>query len=279
MGKYLFYNGRFLKNDTPLFEASSRGLRYGDGLFETMKWEKGAIRFKEYHFERLFGGLALLQFEPPSYFTTGWLDQYVDALCKKNQQTTARVRLAVFRGNGGLYDPENHFPNCLIQSWPLAVANLPLNENGLVTGIYDRARKSQDAFANLKHNNYLPYAMAALYAKQQHWNDAILLNSSGHICDATIANIFMMKEGVVYTPSLQQGCVAGVMRRFLLTQLPANGYPVIEKELTTAELYRADEVFLTNVTYGIRWVQSCDHRQYTNSNTTDIVNKLFKNAS
>jgi aminodeoxychorismate lyase len=278
MGKYLFYDGRFFKNDTPLFGADSRALRYGDGLFETMKWVKGVIHLKEYHFERLFQGLELLQFEPPSYFTSSWLEQSIETLCKKNEDVAARVRMAVFRGNGGLYDPENHFPHCLIQSWPLAQANRPLNENGLVIGIYDQARKSQDLFANLKHNNYLPYAMAALYAKQQHWNDAVLLNSSGHICDATIANIFTIKDGIVYTPSLQQGCVAGVMRRFLLQQLPAHGYRSIEKELTTTDLYQADEVFLTNITYGIRWVQSCDRYQYTNNITAAIFSKLFKNV-
>lgn len=277
MGQYLFYNGQILRNDKPLFGADNRGLRYGDGLFETMKLVKGTIQLKELHFERFFKGLQLLQFELPGYFTPDWLEKNIGALCQKNQETIARVRLSVFRGNGGLYDPENHFPHCVIQSWPLPGANLQINENGLVTGIYDLARKSTDAFANLKHNNYLPYVMAALHAKQQHWNDAILLNTQGNICDATIANVFMIKADVIFTPSLQQGCVAGVMRRYLLEQLPATGYQVQEKELTVDDLYKADEVFFTNATYGMRWVQSCGQYKYTNLITTAIYNNLLKN--
>ena len=132
MNQYLFYNGQILNNDKPLITADNRGFKYGDGLFETMKLMDGNIRLGNYHFERLFTGLQLLQFDLPSYFTVEYLTKLITELCNKNQHTIARIRLTVFRGNGGLYDPENHFPNCIIQSWPLQNANLQLNENGLV---------------------------------------------------------------------------------------------------------------------------------------------------
>jgi branched-chain amino acid aminotransferase len=276
MSKQFFYNGQFLNENKPIVGAGNRGLRYGDGLFETTKWANGEIALKEYHFERFFRGLALLKFELPGFFTPEWMEKNIKALCEKNQEKVARVRLSVFRGNGGLYDPENHFPNCIIQTWPLPGAASRLNENGLVTGIYRLAKKSQDTFANLKHNNYLPYVMAALHAKEQHWNDALVLNNSGNICDATIANIFLVKNGAIFTPSLEEGCVAGVMRKWLIQQLPAAGYKVTEKEITVDELLYADEVFLTNAIYGIRWVQSCEQKRFTNLVTGDIYRKMIE---
>jgi branched-chain amino acid aminotransferase len=274
MNTYLFYNGKQLKNDVLLVEANNRGLRYGDGLFETMKYVNGTIHLFHHHVKRLFGGLQFLQFQLPSYFTADYLQKNIHALCQKNNHPVARVRLSVFRGNGGLYDADNHFPHCVIQTWALPAKKFMLNENGLVLGLYPTARKSQDVFANLKSNNYLPYCMAALAAKQQKWNDALLLNGSGNICDTTIANLFIVKNELLFTPPLAEGCVAGVMRQFLLEQLPAKGYSVTEKPIATADIEQADELFVTNAIHGIRWVKQYEEKEYGNNFISELHRKL-----
>ncbi len=276
MSDYLLYNDRFFSNDEPLVPADNRGLRYGDGLFETLKFSGNEILMKDWHMERLFRGMDLLQFECPALFTPEKLANLVAALCKKNKHQTARVRINIFRGNGGLYDPENHFPHCIIQSWSLPGKDFELNENGLVAGIYTAAKKSVDAFSHLKSNNYLPYAMAALHAKKQQWNEAFLLNTAGRICDATIANIFIIKNETIYTPSLQEGCVEGIMRRFLLENLPLHGFRVQEAGITREDLLAADEVFVSNAIRGLRWVKECGPSTYTNRLTTQIFARLLK---
>ena len=276
MTDYLLYDGRFYGNDEPLVTADNRGLRYGDGLFETLKFSGGEILMKEWHLERLFRGMDLLQFECPALFTPAQLAGQVAVLCKKNKHTTARVRINIFRGNGGLYDPENHAPHCIIQSWSLPGKDFELNENGLVAGIYTAAKKSVDAFSHLKSNNYLPYAMAALHAKNQQWNEAFLLNTAARICDATIANIFIIKNNTIYTPSLQEGCVEGIMRRFLLENLPLHGFRVKEASISPEDLLAADEVFVTNAVRGLRWVKECGPGKYTNRITTQIFARLLK---
>ncbi|MEB3088276.1 aminotransferase class IV, partial [Parvimonas sp. D4] len=90
---------------------------------------------------------------------------------------------------------QNHYPYFLIQSWPLQPATQELNENGLVIDIYKDARKTADLFSSIKSNNYLPYLMGALWAKEHHLNDAILLNPDNRVADATIANVFIVKDG------------------------------------------------------------------------------------
>lgn len=275
MPHYLNYNGSITQDDTPLVTANNRSFRYGDGLFETMKMMNGHIQLGQYHFDRLFHGMALLQFQWPAYFTADWLTAQVLALCSKNQhEKRARVRLMVFRGDGGLYDLDNHSPNFIIQTWALAEDKYQLNDDGLVIGVYRDAWKTQDRFSNCKSNNYLPYIMAAMYAKQQQLNDCLLLNSHQNICDATIANIFIVKHHVLYTPALSQGCVAGVMRRWLLERLPQAGYSVNESVITVDDIATADEIFLTNAIAGVRWVQSCGLQQYGSQQTKNIYNEL-----
>lgn len=276
MNHYLLFNGSFHKESEPLITAGNRGLRYGDGLFETFRITGEKIYFSDWHFERLFNGLQLLQFELPAYFTSQYLSGLIISLIKKNRHNSARIRINIVRGNGGLYDPENHFPNCIIQSLPLTAPAFQLNENGLVTGIYNEARKAVDSFSHIKSNNYLPYSMAALHARRNRWNDALVLNTSGRVCDATIANVFIVKNEIVYTCPLSEGCVAGIIRRYLLQHLEIHGFTVQQQAITVDDLYTADEVFLTNTIKGIRWISHCGPAVYTNRLTTSIFNKLLK---
>jgi branched-chain amino acid aminotransferase len=148
---------------------------------------------------------------------------------------------------------------------PLPQGSGEWNSNGLVMGIYPDVVKSCDAVANLKHNNYLPYLMAALQAKAHKWNDAVVLNMHGRICDTTIANLFIVKNGSVFTPSLAEGCVAGVMRKQVLALLRQQGWSVAEAALTPEALLHADEVFVTNAIYGLRWVQRVNEKEYGNA--------------
>ncbi len=270
MSIFFTYNDKIYKDGTAVITPENRSLRYGDGLFETLKMHKGVIQLRDYHFERLFSGMKMLQFQLPDYFTAAYLENKILELYKKNQHNSfTRIRLMVFRGNGGLYNPENHFPNYIIQTWSIEHTE-ELNSNGLIIDVYPDAKKSCDKFANLKSNNYLPYIMAALHAKKIKVNDCILLNNYDRVCDTTIANIFIIKDDIIYTPPLSDGCVAGVMRRWIIEKLHA-GFKIIEKEISIDELENADEVFLTNSIKGIRWVKQFRNKEYKNR----LVKQIF----
>ena len=280
MNSYVNFNGSLIRSDKPVVTADNRGLRYGDGFFETIKVMNNKIALAGYHFERLFASIKLLQFDQPVFFTEEQISDQVLELCKKNNhQQSARVRLMVFRGEGGLYDPKNHFPNYIIQSWALENNKNQLNVNGLVTAVFPDGRKACDSFSNLKSNNFLLYAMAALYAKKNQLNDCMVLNTHERICETTIANIFCIKDMIISTPPLAEGCVAGVMRRYLLNALPDAGYMVIEKPLSVEDVQDADEVFLSNAIRGIHWVQRFGDIQYRNEQTDSIYDAVIKNLS
>ena len=269
---YFNYNGKLFKDGTPVIGADNRGLRYGDGLFETMKMLNSELIFEDEHFARLWRGLNVLQFDISKHFKVEKLSGEIKLLAKKNgHEKAARIRLSIIRGDGGLYDAKNHSPGYIIQTWPLPAGSGEWNSNGLVVGIYKEAKKSCDILSNLKHNNYLPYVLAALQAKKEKWNDAILLNTNGRICDTTIANIFIVKNNAVFTPSLSEGCVAGIMRKMIIMNLLKSNWQVVEKEMSVDELLNADEVFVTNSMYNIRWVQ----RIYENTFNNVVTQKIF----
>lgn len=273
---YFNFNGKVFKENSLIVGPDNRGLRYGDGIFETLKIKDGQVILEDEHFARLWNGMQVLQFEIPKQFTPEKLKRELMQLVEKNGHSNgARIRLNIFRGDGGLYDAKNNTPNYIIQTWALPVDNGQWNSNGLVAGIYEDAKKSCDAISNLKHNNYLPYVLAALKAKKEKWNDAILLNTYGRICDSTIANIFIIKNELITTPALNEGCVAGVMRKEIIKTAAKNYWKIEETAISQQDILTADEVFLTNSIYNIRWVQRIENKEYTHSYTQKIYNAIF----
>lgn len=99
MNSYLNYNGKLIKSGKAIIRADNRGFKYGDGLFETMIVLNNQIRLALYHFERLFEGLRLLEFERPDFFTAEFFKEQILSLCERNShERKARVRLMIFRG-------------------------------------------------------------------------------------------------------------------------------------------------------------------------------------
>lgn len=273
---FLLYDGKIIRSDKLFISPNNRSFRYGDGFFETIKLVNGTILHEKLHMERLFHSLLVLQFIPPNYFNVDYILQSIHNLVQKNQHhILARIRITIFRGEGGIYDQQNHFPHLIIQSWELNPSNNKLNENGLDIGIFKLAVKSADHYSSLKTNNYLPYVMGALWAKEHHLNDAILLNAAGNIADATIANVFIVSDGIIKTPSLSEGPVDGVMRKFLIDQLKNNQFEVEEGVVSVEELQHANEIWLTNAIYGIRWVKQFGDINYSNQVALRIFNQFL----
>ena len=271
MNLFISINGTTTINSHPVLPADNHSYRYADGLFETMKVVNGQIKLEQYHFERLFSGMKELKFEVSGLFTREKISEEIIQLCRRNKcEKLGRVRLSVSRGNAGLYDCDDKF-QYLIECWPLEDSVNKLNGIGLTIDIFPDIRKSTDKFSNLKSANYLPYVMAAIWAKENKLNEALVLNSYERICDATIANVFWVKNGIIYTPQLSEGCIAGVMRKYLIDRTTDTEIEIKEKELYPADLETADEVFLTNATRGIRWVSGFKNKSYQ----CDLSKRLF----
>lgn len=270
---YLCYNGKFVPASDTILTADNRSFRYGDGCFETMRVYQGEVLLADLHFERLMASMHLLHFDPPFHFTKAYFTKLVMELCtRNNHDQLARVRLTIFRGDGGLYVPVNNMPSFIIQSWELDKKVLELNDAGLEIDIFPDAKISCDKFSSIKSNNCLPYVMAAIYAKQHRIHESVLLNPYGRIADTTNANLFIVQHKKLITPPLSEGGVCGVMRKHLLKMdLP---FPVIEMPLTIEDLENADEIFLTNAVAGIRWVGMFRDSSFGNASAV-IIHELL----
>lgn len=268
-------NGSFFSHKDRLLSASNSSYRYGDGLFETIRCEKGQPLLFELHMNRLMEGIDLLGVKKSAFFSVELLASKIKELLHKNNcLQLARVRLSVYRGEGGLFD-NDHKAGYLIECWPLQDA-VEWNENGLVLGVYPELKKTIDFLSNLKTASFLIYSLAAQFAKRQRWNDAIVLNTQSTVADTTIANLFIVRKREILTPSLDQGCVAGVMRTYLIQAMQKEGILVKETAIDVAMLYEADEVFLTNAIRGLRWVGNLDNKVYTNTHSRDLFNRFLK---
>jgi branched-chain amino acid aminotransferase len=106
--------------------------------------------------------------------------------------------------------------------------------------------------------------MAGIHAKRNNLHDCLLLNTHERICDSTIANLFIIKDNIIYTPPLTEGCVAGVARRWILENSTSFPFPVIEKPITKGQVFDADEIFLTNAVRYINWVKQFGTSAYQN---------------
>lgn len=273
---FINFNGKTFDQNTPIIEADNRGLKFGDGLFETLKFKNGNLILIDEHLSRLWKGMKLLQFEIPKLFTPDFIEAEILNLLKKNKHTNARIRLNVIRSNGGLYDVQNFAPHYIIQTWELPENNGQLNQNGLQCSIYRDILKPIDQLSNCKHNNFMTYTMGALFAKKEKCNDAIILNQNKCITDSTIANVFLIKDQNIFTPLLSEGPIAGIMRDWVIKELKKGGFNINETVISEEMLMNADEVFLTNSIYNIRWVAAIGNKTYTLNKTLEIYNYLSR---
>jgi branched-chain amino acid aminotransferase len=264
--QWVCYNGHFLPHEQPLFTASNRGFRYGDGLFETAKFYNGRFLLAPYHFDRLFSGLKLLNINPQ--FTSERLSATITGLCERNHcAALARVRIAACR--------EADSASYLIEATALDAAKMQWNDQGWRLVLYPFARKSCDAFANLKSANYLPYVMAGRYATEKGADECLVLNGHNRICDGSKTNLFFIRNNEAYTPALSEGPVAGVMRRAVMEFLKSSGYAVHQKGITMEDVLQADAVFVTNAIEGLRWVQRVGEREYNYGVLKKLYHDLF----
>jgi branched-chain amino acid aminotransferase len=273
---FFIYNGKIFTSGEPVIQIENRALRFGDGLFETMRMQNGNLLLAEYHFDRLFKGLHLLQFEIPAFFTNSFILDKINELAGINNcLQNGRIRLMVSRSAGNIAATAEH-PDYIIEGYPLN-EEIHLNEKGLATAVFPDAKKSCDSFSNLKSNNYLRPLMAISFAKKNNIDEAILLNAYNHICESAIANIFMIKDNTVFTPPLTEGCVEGTIRRFLLEKKEIDSLRIEEKILLKEDLLTADELFFTNSIQPVRWVKRFAEKEYGNEKVKEIFEFINSN--
>ena len=274
--KYLILNGHFYETGRPLFSSENRAFRYGDGLFETIRCHKTVPLFFEDHYDRLLRGMATLKLTAAGLPPLSQLKEHIEKLIVRNRYFyDVRIRLSVFRREGGLYTPETNSPSWLLEAAPLPDKGYHLNQEGLRIGVFSDFPKSWNFASAYKTLSCTPYILAGIHKKENHWDDCLIVNQDKKIIESISSNLFWVKNNQLHTPSISAGCVNGVMRKQILNFAEESRLEVKECSGTTREeLLEAEEIFLTNSVCGLRWVVAMDHKRYFNRIPKQIENWL-----
>lgn len=262
---YINYNGTIVLGDMAILTADNRAFRYGDGIFETMLFKDGAIRFLDRHVARLQRSMQKVQLDKVSKFDAFFIKSITEELIRKNKMVgqKVRVRLIVFRDGDGLYTPLSNEPVFVLQVQKYEEPQRN-NKIGLIVDLYSEFKKPFSDLSDLKSNNALLYVMAGLFKAKGKLDEVLILNQEGFLCEALTSNVFIYYEKTLYTPALNQGCVDGVMRRVVMDIAEAEGIPVVEAQISPEIMQEADEIFCTNAVQGIQWVMGYKQKRYFN---------------
>lgn len=272
---YCIYNGHVISLYEPAISFTNRAFRYGDSLFESIRFTNGKIMFLADHVKRIKLSMTTLRMNVPAEFTSANIEQLILHLIEKNNlKKEARIRLTVFRNEGGFYTPDTNDISFLIESEAFETAGYTLNQRGLWVDIYAEIKKQINKISNLKTGSALMYVMAGITKKSLKLDDCLLVNDNGHIIESINSNIFVVKNGTLYTSPITDGCIDGVMRKQILAIAAQNKILAFEQSLTVHTLTDGDEVFLTNAIKGIQWVGQFKNKFYTNQKSVFFTEKL-----
>lgn len=270
------YNGDFIEGNEITVSMDDRALQYGDSVFESMKFANGRINFWEDHYFRLMSSMRILRMEIPMNFSPEFLEEQIRTTLAQNKLSdkASRVRLQVIRKEGGLYTPTSNEVNFLISVSELEQSNFSLNESGLEVDLFKDYYKQKSLLSNIKSGSAVLYTVASIFKKENALDECLLLNDDKMIAEAIAANVFVVKGKEIFTPPLTDGCLKGVMRKQVLGILPKMGYEVVEKSISPFDLQKANELFLTNATRGVQWVEKYRKKTFVNEVSQALVSKL-----
>lgn len=253
-------NTLWLVNGQPTgVDPADRGLAFGDGVFETMAVDDGEIRWLNLHLDRLEHGCRRLAIPAPDRAS---LERELRAHCPREGRAVAKLIVTRGSSSRGYAPPEPAAPTRVlgISAWPEYPAARYLN--GIAVRVCEMRLGENPALAGLKHLCRLEQVLAQLELKRSAVDQGLLLDTSGSIVGGTSSNLFAVFGGELVTPALSRCGIKGVMRRAVLEAAELLGIRTAERELTLAQVLRADELFMTNALIGVWPVALLDAQRF-----------------
>lgn len=274
---FIIHNGIEKQANLPFLKPENRLFKFGDGLFESIRIINGKPVNLESHMIRLFAGMELLRIDIPINYSADYFEKQILILTSKNNIKKGGIaRLSVYRDAEGTYKPSENTAGFVLEAKEYEDNDFTLNKNGLSVDIYEENKKPYYTYSAFKTSSALFYVMASIYAKDKNLDDVLILNDKDNIIEASSSNVFIVSNGVLYTPPVDEGCVGGTMRMFLINAALEAGIKVYETNLMPQNFLAADEILLTNAIKGIQWVSSYKNKRYFNDTAKELIQLLNK---
>ncbi len=271
------FNGNIVAEETVL-SVSNRGFLLGDAVFETCKVVNNKLLFFEDHYFRLMSSMRIVRMKIPMQFTLEFLENEMLTLIHQLEKSDAyRVRITVYRNEGGLYLPKDNTISYIIQANPIENSSYSFNENSYEVDLYKDFFISKQLLSTIKTTNKMVHITGSVFAEENDLQNCLLLNNEKNVAEALNGNLFMLTGKKLVTPPVSDGCLNGVMRKQVLALAKKmDGVEVIEESISPFELQKADELFITNVIAGIQPITKYRKKEYTTNFSKMLVEKLNK---
>ncbi|MBC7440730.1 MAG: aminotransferase class IV [Flavobacterium sp.] len=255
---------------------NNRPFLYGDGVFETMKIVNYKILFFEDHYFRLMASMRIIRMEIPMNFTMEYLENEILNLARINNFSgAARVRFTVFRNDGGYYLPNSNEISFLINIKPIENQLYKIEESNYEVELFKDFYITKHLLSTLKTTNKILNVTASIFAKENDYDNCLILNDSKNIVEAINGNIFMFIGNKLITPPISEGCLNGIMRKQILNMAKKIDYLEVEEAIISPfDLQKADELFITNVISGIQPISKYRKKYFTNKLANELLIKL-----
>ncbi len=265
------FNGVLISSENIKLSLENRAFKYGDAIFETVKVLNKKVVFWEDHYFRLMASMRMLRMKIPIEFTLEFLEQEIlKTVAAQQEANEYRIRLNIFRKDGGLYTPKTNKIDFTIE----VKESTYQIKDFYSLDVYKDFYNYSGLLSTIKTNNRMVNTLASIFADENDLDNCILLNEKKGVVEVTNGNIFVVKGKVVKTPALTEGCIKGITRLKVLEILFKNKELTVEEtSISPFEIQKADEVFITNAIIGVQPVTNYKKKTFT----TEIGKKIASN--
>jgi len=272
----VYIDGVYYPKSQAKVSVYDHGLLYGDGVFEGIRAYNGIVFKLKEHIDRLYSSAHALRLAIP--LTKEGMTQALLETLRKNSLRDAYIRLVVTRGVGDLgLDPRKcPKPSVIIITDTISIMSSEAKEKGITTIITWVRRNSVDATTHeIKSLNYLNSVLAKMEATTAGVDEAICLEKNGVIAEGVGENLFIVKDGKIFTPPTSTGALAGITARLATTFAKSLGYDVVETNITPFQLFTADEAFFTGTAAEVVPIREVNKRQIGSGKPGPVTKKLM----
>ena len=264
-----FYNSAFINEEDLIIKGSNRAFNYGDGFFESIK----IINTKPFnfsaHYARFSFACSVLKFK--NHETESSLLAIISELIKQNKLINGNVKIHISRIEGGKYQPKYLDCEMFIEIFHGIgfKQNIPIS-----LCLFSDEVKNMGKLSNIKSFNAAVSILGAIHAKELGFENAILMNTKGNYIEVTNSSLFIIKNNTIYTPPINDGCIDGTMRGWVLDH-----HKIVIKSLGLNDIIESDEIFITNAISGITSVNRVEETKFLDFNYADKLQKYIISLS
>ena len=270
-------NGTITSHEAAKLSLKNRGLLYGDAVFETIKAVNGQLFFWEDHYFRLMASMRILRMAIPMHFSMEFLEDEIKKTIRAAafDKQAVRIKLYVNRKEGGKYNPTNHDVDYFIELEATGNPFYTFNEDPYRVELFKDHYIYANLLSTLKSNAKTVNVLGSIYATENGYQNCLLLNEKKMVVEALQGNLFLVKGTTIITPPTSDGCLRGIIRKQLIEIAKTlKEYTIEEKSISSFDLQKADELFITNVMIGIQPISNYRKKNYGTEVAKMLLQKL-----